>query len=889
VPTTDSNEPTLHRPFPILLLAAPLALAAQKAPAPGPAALPAPPPVAQQQIASLGDPPVAAATATLTSAVATRVSVPPVIDGRENDEVWAHAQLIDSFRQFQPKEDSTPTFRTTAKVAYDDKYLYVFVRAYDPHPDSIVALLSRRDVRTQSEWIKVMVDSYHDKRTGYEFAVNPLGVKRDYYTFNDQEEDESWDAVWDAETRIDSTGWTAEFRIPFDQLRFAAAPNMTMGFGIWRDIARLNERDSWPVYRYSKPGISSQLGEITGIQGLAPARHLEVTPYVVTKNITYPGDNGYSRHQDFTAGADFKYGVTTNLTLDATVNPDFGQVESDPAVLNLSAFETFLHEQRPFFVEGTGIFRFDISCNNGCTGLFYSRRIGRQPQLSDGQPGTPTNTTILGAAKLTGRSSAGLSVGVLDALTASAENADGTIAEPGTNYFAGRLSQEFRDGQSAIGVMATSVNRQYDPYSALFLRQDAYAGGVDFRHQFAKRTYELSGFVTGSYVSGSDSAIALTQSSSTHLYQRPGSGLTYDPTRTSLTGDAEKLGLSKIGGGIVRFNTSLLRISPGYEINDMGYLAQAGGQSLSNWVGLQWTQPHAFYRQFYLNFNEFNNWTTQGFSGQDQSGMGANINANTQLKNGWFLNAGFEDDNFLPSYDAWYARGGPAVRHSPVESWWSGFQSDPRMKVGPDLSFFGFQGSVGRSHGWGVDPDVRVTYSSSLSMVIGLHYDLNVDNGQYVDRFIAGTSAASDTTYTFARLHQRTVAATIRFDAVFTPRLSLQFYGQPYISVGSYSNWRQLSATPQATNYDARYAPYANDSVQLSSYDFEFQELNVNTVLRWEYRRGSALFLVWTHGRSLEDYGSQYTQFSPAQGVNSLFAIHPMNTFLVKISYWLSL
>lgn len=327
----------------LLLIVAPLALHAQER--------------AQAQLASLGDPPPPrSATSTATSAVATRAPLAPELDGRDDDPIWAQAQAIESFRQFLPKEDSEPTFRTVAKIAYDDKFLFVFVRMYDPHPDSIISLLSRRDVRTQSEWIKIMIDSYHDKRSGYEFAVNPRGVQRDYYMYNDQNEDESWDGVWDVATAIDSLGWTAEFRIPFDQLRFAAKPSLTMGLGIWRDIARLNERDSWPVYRFSKNGISSQLGEITGIDGLGTPRHLEITPYVVAKNFNYQNDyaNTLGREQELTAGGDIKYGLTSNLTLDGTINPDFGQVESDPANLNLSNFETFLPEKRPFFVEGSG-------------------------------------------------------------------------------------------------------------------------------------------------------------------------------------------------------------------------------------------------------------------------------------------------------------------------------------------------------------------------------------------------------------------------------------------------------------------------------------------------------------------------------------------------------
>jgi len=326
-----------------------------------------------------------------TKATAVRAAVPVVIDGRDDDEVWRIAQPITQFREFQPKEDGDPRFPTEAKVAYDDRYLYVFIRAFDPHPDSILKLLARRDVRAATDQLKIMVDSYHDRRSGFEFAVNPAGVKRDYAMYNDAQEDDAWDAVWDVGTQVDSLGWTAEFRVPLSQLRYVPRATNTFGFAVWRDIQRYSERVSWPVYRNSQAGISSQLGELTGLDGLPSPRRPEIAPYVVTKNVSVPTGTRFDRSQKVTGGADLKYGITPNLTLDATVNPDFGQVEADPAVLNLTAFETFFQERRPFFVQGAGIFRFDVNCSavNDCStgeGLFYSRRIGRAPQLDYGDP-----------------------------------------------------------------------------------------------------------------------------------------------------------------------------------------------------------------------------------------------------------------------------------------------------------------------------------------------------------------------------------------------------------------------------------------------------------------------------------------------------------------------
>src|SRR5216110_2487834 len=466
--------------------------------------------------------------ASTTRATAVRAAVPVVIDGRDDDAVWRIAQPITRFREFQPKEDGDPRFATEAKVAYDDRNLYVFIRAFDPHPDSILKLLARRDVRAATDQLKIMVDSYHDRRSGFEFAVNPAGVKRDYAMYNDNQEDDAWDAVWDVGTQVDSLGWTAEFRIPLSQLRYVPGATNTFGFAVWRDIQRYSERVSWPVYRGSQAGISSQLGELTGLDGLPSPRRPEIAPYLVTKNVSVAAGGGFDRSQKVTGGADLKYGITSNLTLDATVNPDFGQVEADPAVLNLTAFETFFQERRPFFVQGAGIFRFNVNCNavNDCNtgeGLFYSRRIGRAPQISDyGDAGSPSATTIYGAAKLTGRLPGGQTLGVLDAVTERAASPLGETMEPTTNYAVVRTQQDFRNGESGVGMMFTAVNRNLDQWSQDSLRRSAYVGAVDFRHRFLQGHYQVSGSFDLSRVAGTDSAIARTQRDAVHFYRRRG-------------------------------------------------------------------------------------------------------------------------------------------------------------------------------------------------------------------------------------------------------------------------------------------------------------------------------------------------------------------------------
>ncbi|HEV8151229.1 MAG TPA: DUF5916 domain-containing protein, partial [Gemmatimonadales bacterium] len=584
----------------------------------------------------------AAAAPAPTSAKAVRATQPPAIDGLLDDEVWRNAVPITDFVEFDPVEGKEARFRTEAKVAYDQRNLYVFVRMFDPEPAKVLKILARRDERAPTDQIKVIIDSYHDRRSGYEFAVNPAGVKRDYAIYNDMQEDAAWDGVWDAATTVDSLGWTAEFRIPLSQLRYSNAAEHSFGFGIWRDIERYKERVSWPLYRQSQNGLASQLGEIVGIAGLSSPRRLELRPYAVTKNVTIPAATGYSHPQRFDGGLDFKYGVSSNITLDGTINPDFGQIEADPAVLNLSAFETFFHERRPFFIEGAGLLSFPVNCyivrDCGSENLFYSRRIGRSPQLGGlyGDAASATGTTILGATKLTGRTPGGLAVGVLDAVTGREQGSQARTIEPMTNYTVVRGTQDLRRGETGIGVIGTMVERSLDQWSRDNLRSSALVGGVDLRHRFSRGRYQFNASVTGSRVGGNAAAVDATQRSSVHYYQRPDGELDYDPTRTSLAGNAEQLRFAKLGGGLLRFETSYQRISPGFEANDLGFLRRADWQSQATWGSLQFNKPGPFFRHLYWNVNEELQWTVAGLP----LDRWVNTNVHVNLPNNWWFHLG---------------------------------------------------------------------------------------------------------------------------------------------------------------------------------------------------------------------------------------------------------
>jgi len=839
-------------------------------------------PASGQQLVRRAGPAGAGARAAATVATAVRAQVSPAIDGLDHDPIWRTAPMVDGFRQFDPVEDADPSFRTEARFAYDDRNVYVLVRAFDPSPDSIMALLSRRDERTQSDYVRVIIDSYHDRRTGYEFMVNPAGVKRDIYLFNDSQEDVSWDAVWDVKTTVDSLGWIAEFRIPLSQLRYPSGDTHTFGIGVHREIGRINERSSWPLWRRSEAGIASQLGEVQGIEGISSPRRLEVLPYSVQSNASVATGGEFARTQRGTFGADIKYGLSSNLTLDAAINPDFGQVEADPSVLNLTAFEQFYEERRPFFLEGTGILRFDQDCNDGqCTGLFYSRRIGRAPQLGFRSPdanAVPTASTILGAAKITGRLGNGLSIGILDAVADRETVGRNLVVEPRTNYFVARLNQDLRGGRSGIGAIVTAVNRDLDATTEPYLRSAGYTGGIDVRHRFGQGgNYELSGNAVASLVQGSPEAIAATQRSAVHYYQRPDDDIAYDPTRTDLSGYAFSLGLNKNGGGITRFWTGGWYKSPGLEINDAGFMTSVNNMGWSNWLALVFQEPKWFYRRWQVNFNQWSNFLVDGTT----TGIGGNVNTNITFRNMWFMYAGIGGQR--SAYCGTCLRGGPLLRTDGNLNGWFGFSGDSRNVVVPNLDVFFTRGDGGRTVNRSISPSVTLRVASQFSGSIGVSYSTNHSDRQWVRNF--GPSGNDTTHYTVAHLDQKTLSLTTRLNYTASPTLSFQFYGSPFVSVGDYSNWREVAA-PRSAVYGDRYQPFALGG-DVSENNFNFKQFRSNLVMRWEYRPGSTLYLVWGQGRDEGDLNPG--DFSGWRDYRDLFRSHPSNTFLIKASYWLTL
>jgi hypothetical protein len=861
------------------------------------------PGLAGQEAARTADPSSAApagGSAPAYVVTAARLDGELRVDGRLDEAAWAAASPAGGFVQQVPVEGAPSTQRTEARVLYDGRAVYVGMRMHDTAPDSIAGQLVRRDAAgSYSDWAYVLLDSYNDNRTGFRFAVNPRGVKRDIFHFGDVQEDPSWDAVWDVAVSTDAGGWTAEFRIPFSQLRFNArgGAEQTWGVNFGREIARYEERAFWAPMEPNAGRYVSYAGELRGLRELTPPRRLEVQPYSVARLTRAPGESAdpFYRANDVAGslGADLKYGITSDLTLTATINPDFGQVEADPAEVNLTAFETFLPERRPFFTEGTDIFDFDLG-QAGLSGgerLFYSRRIGRAPQRRvnvDGWVDAPTATTILGAGKVSGRAGSAWSLGVLSAATAPERAAlqvagrDSAVAvEPFTQYLAGRAIRDFRGGESALGVVLTSVRRDVDAESGLdFLRREAWAGGVDARHRFGGGRFEASGWVLGSHVSGSQRAMLRTQQSSARYFQRPdASHLALDSARTSLGGLAARFKLAKVSGGNWSWDVSGTVRTPGFEVNDLGYQQSADAATGMGSLRYLQSRPGRLFRSWRAGVETGAGWT---LGGERFLTYGV-LQGGVRLHSFWNVEGGVA--RLLPALSVTELRGGPALRVQGRTMWMGGLSTDSRRKVRLALD-----GTVEAEDGTGgrllsLAPTVRVRPTTRADFTVGPVLERNVAPAQYVGR----ASTDEGTQYLFGRLEQTTFGLSARLNYAVTPELSLQLYAQPFVSAGEYGSFTRVG-DPRAARWNERFLPHPDGP----GFDpgFNVKQFRSNAVLRWEYRPGSTLFVVWSQERNdaVEDGSFALGRdFGRLFGVRGDPRVRPTNVLVIKASYWLGL
>ena len=838
---------------------------------------------------------------------ATRVDDAEItIDGAMEEAAWRGAAVATRFTQFQPDEGLPATQSTEARVLYGARALFVFMRANDTNASEIASQLTRRDQESFSDFLGVVIDSYFDRRTAFQFVVNPAGVKQDVYRFDDMGEDAGWDAVWDVATSRDEAGWSAEFRIPYSQLRFRDREEQTWGINFLRLLARREELSAWAPTTRADGGIVSRFGELRGLKDLDPPRRLEILPYSLGSLRRAPGDeaNPFYRRNDATAsfGADVKYGVTSDITIDLTINPDFGQVEADPAQVNLTAFETFYPERRPFFLEGAGIFNFGIALGDGDDAnesLFYSRRIGRAPQgwanTRGGFAEADDQTTILGAWKLSGKTAGGWSIGALHAVT-SEERADVAPpdgdrfqqpVEPFSNHGVVRVQKDFAEGRSAVGFIGTMVNRDAGVAEDLWLRSAAYTGGVDFRRRFGGDAWQLEGYVLGSHVRGSESAIARTQRSPARYYQRPDAEhVEYDDGRTSLSGAAANFGIMKFAGSPWRVGTGFQTRTPGFEVNDLGY--QRDADYLVHWVwgGYHNSTPQGPFRNWSVNVNAWNVWNYD----RDRAGTGGNLNFDFQLKNLWRGYGGVNQE--LAAWSDGLLRGGPLFRTEAQTNFWGGLGSDARKPVRINVNSWGNVRPESDSWSLGVAPTLSIRPSARATFSLGARLSRNLNDSQWVRRI--DTDAPN---YLFGRIEQTTVGLTARVDYAFTPNLSLQAYAQPFVASGSYSEFKRVSDPRAGRHADRfeilnaradgnRYRTELDGSpVSFANPDFSFKQFRSNTVLRWEYLPGSVLYLVWSQGRN---HSARTGQFDFDSDLGDLFGAASDNIFMLKLSYWLS-
>ena len=831
------------------------------------------------------------------------------IDGKLNEFTWEKASVLTDFTQHEPKEGAPATERTEVRIFYSKDSIYIGVHAFDSEPEKIKAILARRDSNCPSDWIKIWVDSYHDHLTAFEFAVNPAGVKRDVYWSNDRRADDDWDAVWDVKVFQDEQGWGAEFRIPFSQIRFPEKEFHTWGFQASRVIARKNETSYWHHVPKGVPTFVSLFGDLKGITRIPVPKRFQFLPYTVGKSSFQPKEEGnpFQTGSSYLTnlGLDLKYSVSSNLSLDATFNPDFGQVEADPAQVNLTAFETYFPEKRPFFIEGKNMLSFPLGLSMGRESLFYSRRVGRAPQ---GDPSSaqyfhkPENTTILGALKLTGKTSRGWSIGVMEAFTSKEQASMLTwedeetkeAVEPLTNYFLGRIEKESRDGRSTLGLIFTALNRRIEDESLNFLNKAAYSGGFGFRHRWAKDTYEVSGFLVGSHIRGRKEAILEAQQSPARYFQRPGAThFEVDPDRTSLSGYSSSFTLSKVGGGHWRWSIGGMVRSPGFETNDMGYMRYADWIYHRIQVSYEEFKPGKVFRDYDISFSLSDDWD-YSLAHLDQR---ASLSFHFQFLNYWKTSLDCTRSSEHLKMD--YLRGGPAIIIPGSWRFGGSFGTDSRKNF-----FFNVRGNIS------VSDDGAKSYSLSSGFNLrpfsnlSLSFSPSFNDGFQMLQYITEEEVGGQSHYILSRIDRTTVSLTVRVNYNLTPNLSLQLYSQPYVSAGDYCQFKEV-VQPRAKNYVDRWHIFEGPEISLqngyyhlllpwtegeeitfSNPDFNFRQFRLNLVIRWEYLPGSILFLVWSN--SINDY-ADVGSLSLGNDLKSLFTSSSNNIFLLKISCWFNI
>ncbi len=839
------------------------------------------------------------------SAVRLPSSQAPRIDGRLDDAAWRGATSIEDFSQQRPIEGAEPTERTQVFVRYDDDALYIGARMFRKEPRDIARSVTRRDGQGNAERLQVTFDTQRDRRTGYAFAVSAAGVRTDFHHSQDDENrgrENQYDPIWSADAQVDSLGWTAEMRIPFSQFRFPVADTQEWGFQLDRWMPDKNEDLQWIVIPSRENGYISRFGTLTGISGIKATRPTELLPYVAvdaTKSAVSNALNPFRNPTKARGGLDAKFGIGSNLTVDATVNPDFGQVEADPAEVNLSAFETIVEERRTFFTEGQQLLRVDGP------NYFYSRRIGSAPHLSAAGDFSdqPRASTILGAAKLTGRTASRLSVGALAAVTGRSEarvffldslTTNRVSVEPQTEYAVVRLQQEVGTQASTIGGTFTAMHRDVNtlPTLAGLLSREAMSGGVDWRIRMQQGRYAVSGWAGYSYVAGDTLAMTRIQRSSAHFFQRPDGGyLGYNTALRSLSGYTASIRADKDAGRHILWGAQVIAESPGYEVNDVGRLQSADDIEYNADIQIRETLPGRYLQNWRLGF------VTRGaFNyGGDRTNHELQQNTTVTFKNFWSLNVNTKFD--LPTLDDALTRGGPLMT--------TAFAGGQDVRIN---SPFGGRTFYRANVNWNSDVagGHRVTVGGSITMrpaprwqaTLEPSYTSSTDSRQYVTSVAnAASTATYGRRYIFGYVSRVTASLKTRLNYAFSPSLTLEGYGEPFVASGYYRDLGELR-TPR-TNMLVTYGTNGSSVTRasdgsyaiadggtpftLSNRDFNVLSFRSNVVLRWEWKAGSTLFVVWQQNRRAAEALGEPAHFIDLRRTTRAGGD---NYLALKLSYW---
>lgn len=842
---------------------------------------------------------------------ATRISIAPVINGILDDDAWQSGSWAGDFTQQEPYNGRKESQRTEFNILFDDDNLYVAVKAYDTSPDSIVNRLTRRD-QADGDLVGIILDSFHDLRTGFLFGVSSAGVKYDLMFSNDgQNEDESWDPNWWVKTSINQEGWIAEMKIPFSQVRFEKNSGDVWGFDMARILYRNDETSFWQHIPRDAPGFIHMMGELSGLEQIKPRKIFDVTPYTVAKAETFKADpeNPFmakGKLSTLNGGIDAKIGITNNMTVDLTINPDFGQVEADPSEVNLSAYETFFREKRPFFIEGNNITNFGLGLGDGDVGndnLFYSRRVGRNPhsypELQDGwNADVPTQSSILGAAKLTGKTKNGLSIGFVEAVTAEEKAEIDTVGgrmfetiEPLTNYLVGRVQQDLNDGKTIIGGIFTSTNRDLDANLSDLMHKAAYTGGADFTQYFKDKNWMVNLNAAFSVVEGSKNALLNTQKSSARYFQRPDNNYTVlDSNRTSLSGSGGRMQVMKLNGHW-NFMWATLWRTPGFETNDLGYIREADQILTVLWSGYNQWEPKGIYRSYNINADIY---TVNNF-GADWVSKGFEWNANMGLKNYWSVWTGGNINS--SSLSTGMLRGGPMMKLPGSINGRIGFSTDNRKKLVFEVYANGSRSKENNSRNLNTGVDISYKPTNYIVFTVSPGFSKSFSELQYVSRI------ESNDKYIFASIDRKTINTSFRLNLNLSPNLTFQYWGQPFVATGKYYDHKFI-LEPMADKYSNRFLTYSQSQISLSGddynidenidgttdysfgrRDFNIQEFLSNLVVRWEYNPGSSVYLVWSQTRSSSNNSGNLDFFNDLGDLFDTDDNKPHNVFLIKLSY----